>query len=610
MSRILTLNIGASKALLAEYAVSGKNRLSLTTYGSGELPSIDVNDPGSIAASLPTVLHQIMREKGIRPGPLVVSLSGQMVFPRFAKFPPLGDQAKLDQLVRYEVEQNVPFPIDEIVSDHQFLGETLEGDKAAIIVAAKLESVRAVTDAVRSAGLKPLKVDVSPIAVVNALKFTYPQLTGCSVVLDVGSKTTNLIIIEDEKIYNRSIPVAGNTITKEIAQAFGCSLEEAEQLKLERGYVALGGVTEDEDEVTDRVSKVIRTVLTRLHAEISRSINFYRSQQGGSAPARLFLTGGSARLPQLAEFFMESLQVEVEFLNPFGRISFGSKVNRASLEDDAFSLTESVGLALRGGDGAWVSVNLMPPELIEEERAIKRIPFLVLGGLGFLAALGGVWWSLNKEAEVVGAKAQKAHAINERIGTDKANLDKQQKVVGAEIATCNEVQKLVWSRSIAIRRVEAVRACLDKGMWIREWKLVPVKEGEETGIETVEITVRGWRDSMDKVRKAWRANNSGSKATLGEIVVERLLTKTPDGILAVKKTAATPKRNANASEGEAAAEPQKAYQPATLITGKQYSTQVENNIVEFTMRVDFAGVPVPLDDGQKAKKPANGKAAQ
>ena len=47
----------------------------------------------------------------------------------------------------------------------------------------------------------------------------------------------------------------------------------------------MGGVTEDEDEVADRVSKVCRAVMTRLNAEISRSINFYRSQQQGGTPA-------------------------------------------------------------------------------------------------------------------------------------------------------------------------------------------------------------------------------------------------------------------------------------------------------------------------------------
>ena len=224
MSRFLTLNIGASKATLAEYTLSGKRSLTLTAYGSADMPQLDADAAASMDATLVPAIHSIMREKGIKSAPLMLTLSGQMVFPRFAKFPASAPD-RLDELVHYEIEQNVPFPIDEIVSDHQFLGQTPEGEEAAMIVAAKLDQVTAVTDAVRAAGLKPTLVDVGPMAIYNALLASYPGLSGCNVVLDIGSKTTNLILIEGAKIYNRSIPVAGNTITKDIAQAFGCSIE-------------------------------------------------------------------------------------------------------------------------------------------------------------------------------------------------------------------------------------------------------------------------------------------------------------------------------------------------------------------------------------------------
>ena len=500
MSRILTLNIGASKATLAEYALSGKRNLTLTAYGSADLQTVDVNDALSISASLPPIISQIMHETGIRPAPLVASLGGQMVFPRFAKFPAIGDKAKLEQLVHYEVEQNVPFPIDEIVCDHQFLGTSADGDLAAMIVAAKLDGVRALTDAVATAGLKAAVVDVSPIAVLNALHFSQPQLQGCSVILDIGAKTTNLILVEGERVYNRSIPVAGNTITKEIAQTFGCSFEEAEQLKIERGYVALGGVTEDADEITDRVSKVIRTVLTRLHAEISRSINFYRSQQGGAAPSRLFLTGGTGRLPQLDQFFMESLQVDVEYLNPFTAVRVGGKVNAAALESDAFTLVESVGLALRMTDiPGLVRVDLMPPELVAQARNVRRIPFLVVGAAGILGALGlGVLWQ-NGERDAAKAQLEYVQEQNSALDQKANQLKAAQEREKAALASCDDLQKLLRSRTIALDRVRAVRECLLPGMWISKWTYKkPSSDENSDGLEEVEIVVCGWKDKTKK----------------------------------------------------------------------------------------------------------------
>jgi len=519
MSRILTLNIGASKATLAEYALGGKRNLTLTAYGSADLQTVDVNDAMSISASLPPIISQIMHETGIRPAPLVASLGGQMVFPRFAKFPAIGDKAKLEQLVHYEVEQNVPFPIDEIVCDHQFLGTSEDGDLAAMIVAAKLEGVRAVTDAVAAAGLKAAVVDVSPIAVLNALRFSQPQLQGCSVILDIGAKTTNLILVEGARIYNRSIPVAGNTITKEIAQTFGCSFEEAEQLKIERGYVALGGVTEDADEITDRVSKVVRTVLTRLHAEISRSINFYRSQQGGAAPSRLYLTGGTVRLPQLDQFFMESLQVDVEYLNPFTAVRVGGKVDAAALENDAFTLVESMGLALRMTDApGLIRINLMPPELVAQARNVRRIPFLVAGAAGLLGALGLGVLCLNGERDAARAQLECVQGLNSGLAQKETELKNAQKGESAERARCDELQKLMRSRTMTLDRVRAVRACLLPGMWISKWEPVKLSSAEEPdGSEAVEIVVCGWNDQTKKALKDKNARANVATYVQGKI---------------------------------------------------------------------------------------------
>ena len=529
MSKFLTLNIGASKATLAEYSLAG-GRLSLNAYGIAPLPQFDADAASSMDATLTPAIHSIMRDKGIKPAPLLLSLGGQMVFIRSAKFP-AAEPDKLEQLVRYEIEQNVPFPIDEIIADHQFLGTAGDGETSAMIVAAKHDQVTAVTDAVKSAGLKPAIVDVAPMAVYNALMAAYPGLDGCNVVLDIGAKSTNLILVEGTKIYNRSIPVAGNNITKDIAQTFGCSFEEAEQLKIERGYVSLGGVTEDEDEVADRVSKVIRTVLTRINAEISRSINFYRSQQGGGAPARLFLTGGSARLGRIDEFFTESLQIEVLYLNPFQTMSFGSKIDQSELEYDAFALAESAGLALRRSGGAVMKVNLMPLELIREEQARKRIPFLVAGAAMFLVALGLALFAQYCATDVARAETD---AVNERTGKLRSFDDKlktAQKAMRSEIGECDDFAKLIHSRSDALRRIRAVQDSLVPGMWIVEWAPFTAKEAKDSRgrsttspREGVRVTIRGWSDVLAKAEDEY-AKSRETRSTSAEIVQAALKTK-------------------------------------------------------------------------------------
>jgi type IV pilus assembly protein PilM len=524
MSRIVTLNIGASRAVLAEYAVKGKQGLTLAAYGSTELVGLDWEAEGSAEAVLVPALRGLAQSAGIKPGPLALALNGQMVFPRFTKFPTVPAD-KLEELVQYEVEQEVPFPVDEIVCDHQFLGQTAEGDTAAMIVAAKLEQVSKVTDAVAAAGFTPVVVDVGPMAVLNALKRSYPGLPGGTVVLDIGAKTTSLVLVENEKIYLRSIPVAGNAITKEIAQAFGCSMEEAEILKKERGYVALGGVTEDADEISDRVSKIVRTVLTRLHAEILRSINFYRSQQGGSAPSRMFLTGGSAVLPQIDEFFHETLKIDVDFLNPFGGIEFGPKIDQAALETDAFTLAESAGLALRATDGATLTINLMPPALVEQAKTIKRIPFLAVGAVSVLAALGLFIVGENRLKDVAVAETEAVQQKNNSLRQFETKLKAEQKKALAELEKCDAFQKLMASRFNVLRDLATVRRSLLPGMWVTSWDAVPVRSDEEDALPVIRVTVRGWRDALSGFEKEHSKQNAGRKMTAEEIVASSLKTK-------------------------------------------------------------------------------------
>jgi len=517
MARIVTLNIGASRAVLAEYSVKGKNGLTLTAYGSANLTGLDWEAEGSAEAVLVPALREAAKTAGIKPGSINLALNGQMVFPRFTKFPTVpGD--KLDELVRYEVEQEVPFPIDDIVFDHQFLGQSADGDTEAMIVAAKLDQVTKVTDAVASVGFNPVVVDAGPMAVLNALKRSYPGLPGGTIVLDIGAKTTSLILVENEKIYLRSIPVAGNAITKEIAQSFACTTEEAEALKRERGYVSLGGVTEDADEISDRVSKIVRTVLTRLHAEILRSINFYRSQQSGSAPSRMFITGGSAVLPQIDEFFRETLKIDVDFLNPFGGIAFGSKIDTTALETDAFTLAESAGLALRATEAATLKINLMPPALIEKARAVKRIPFLAIGALAVLGALALYILGENQLKEVAIAETEAVQAKNNTLRQFETKLKAEQKKADEEFAKSDAFQRLMASRFFTVMSLSSIGKSLLPGMWITSWENVPRKGDDDDSPLLTRLTIRGWRDSLSALESEHRKQNEGKKMTAEEIV--------------------------------------------------------------------------------------------
>ena len=503
--KFLTLNIGASEVELAEYEAAGKS-LTLVNYGTAALAA--PLDSGNASAILSPALLEIVREKGIRPGKVAVSLSGQMVFPRFAAIPMAGGEEKFDQLVRYEIEQNIPFPIDEMVCDRAILGDTEGGDKAVMVVAAKVDQVEAVTDAVASAGFTPELVDVAPVALTNLVKAMGGDADGCAVLLDIGAKTTSLVIVEGEKLYNRSIPVAGNAINKEIAQLLGCSLDEAEQVKRESAYVSMGGVTEDEDETLDRISKACRAVMTRINAEVSRSINFYRSQQGGGTPVRLYLTGGTALLPQADEFFREALGIEVAYLNPFELIGVGGAVDASQLEADGMLLAATAGLALHAAGRAEISINLMPPSLMEARAEVARIPFLAVGAVAFVAA--AVCWLVASMGET-----SRLEELSEEVTQEAARLEGvQQKIDRARAdeadayAAATNLARRISRRCAAVERVRAVKAALEPELWVAKWEETVVKtevpdpgargaaRTREVEIPVIRVTARGWKDDV------------------------------------------------------------------------------------------------------------------
>ena len=504
--RYLTLDIGAANVVLAEYE-GGKDALTLVNYGKAALAEpVDATNADTVLAA---AIGEITREKGIKPGPVAVSVSGQMVFPRFAAIAYTGDDAKFEQLIRYEVEQNIPFPIDEMICDSQVLGDTENGDKAVMVVAAKTDAIEAICTAVAGIGFTPERVSVAPIAVTGALGCALPGDESCKVVLDIGAKTTSLVVVEGERIYNRSIPVAGNTITNEIAKSLGCTTEEAEQIKLEKGYVSLGGVVEDEDEVADRVSKVCRTVLTRLHAEISRSINFYRSQQGGGAPTALYVTGGTALLPQLDAYFGESLQVGVGFFNPLDVVAASPSLDQEQLGADWAFLGAVTGLALEQAGLSRYTINLLPPSIISARAAAAKVPFAIVGAVTLIGALVLALMAVKHGGEVADAELNAVNQKREQLQRFEKQIKAATETETAAVAKAEALRALLMRRGMAVTKVNAVRSALGDGMWIEKW------DGDR-------VTIRGWGERVSAFLQKVAEKNDGKRQTAPETVVARL----------------------------------------------------------------------------------------
>ena len=226
--------------------------------------------------------------------------------------------------------------------------------------------------------------------------------------LDIGAKTSNLLFFEKGNVYSRGINIGASSITQDFSKESKLSFEEAEVLKLEKGFVSLGGAYEEpEDPEAAAISKISRQVMTRLHIQVNQTIQFYRGQQGGVAPQRLFLSGGASIMGFTAQFFAEKLNLPVEYFNPFRNVQIDPSLNLEELSKLAHSFGEVVGLGLRNLAHCPVELNLMPKSSLKRQEFGAKKPYLVATVFCLILILYAYGWFYQKNAAERGQQLEK-----------------------------------------------------------------------------------------------------------------------------------------------------------------------------------------------------------
>ena len=465
-AKIISLNIGMQTVGLAEFRSDQRGGMVLRKYSLTELlgdPATDASRLGQIRVSVQDMVASLKLKRS----PVSYAVAAQSVFTRFVKLPPV-DEDKVEQIIGFEAQQNVPFPIDEVVWDYQLVDSGIEGRIEVVLVAIKSDLLDDLNSAVEEGGLTTARVDVAPMALYNAFRYNYSEFTDCSLLIDIGARTTNLVFVEPKKVFSRSIPIGGATITSAIAKDFGESFAEAEERKKKDGFVSLGGAyAEPSNPDVARVSKVIRSSMTRLHAEVSRSISFYRAQQQGNQPARVFLCGGSSSLPYMREFFHEKLNMPIEYFNPLRNVAIGPEVDAAEVCKSAHVLGELVGLGLRATSDCPMELDICPVSVTRSLELAKQRPFIVMAGVCLMLTLAAVGAYFNKAGAVDSAVLESLKPKISALQSLETRINNEIKAIEATQDSAKPFIQAVDERQYWLRVADDLNARMpERSIWL------------------------------------------------------------------------------------------------------------------------------------------------
>ncbi|MBG88279.1 MAG: hypothetical protein CMO80_15435 [Verrucomicrobiales bacterium] len=406
----LCLDFGAFTIKCAEFEPNEQGSLRLQRYALKELGPEGFKEEGR-DEMVTGAIKEMIEDAGFAATGINVCAPGFQVFSKFVKLPSV-EASKVNQIIQFEAQQNVPFPLDEVVWDYQILGTTPNEELEILLVAIKNEVVESIFKVGEGAGLDLQLVDVSSAALANAYRFNYGDSEGCVILLDIGAKSSTLLFFEGGRVFSRSINIGANAITQDFAAESKLDWDEAERLKIEEGFVSLGGAYEEPDNPNQAlISKIARQVMTRLHIQMNQTIQFYRGQQGGSPPEKLYLAGGASLLPYTAQFFAEKLNIPVDYFNPFRNIQIDQEINLEEIAKVAHSFGEVVGLGIRNLAQCPVDLNLMPVSHVRRQQFnAKRIYFVASIICVLLTILSFGWYygwvASNKEKSLADLKSK------------------------------------------------------------------------------------------------------------------------------------------------------------------------------------------------------------
>lgn len=335
--------------------------INLDCFFTTQLPE-EIIEGGEIKDEdkLIDLIKQVIKKMGwkkLKTKYVVASLPEEKSFLQVIQMPPMLEE-DLKSAIRFEAENYIPLPVDQVYLDFQVISSPRPDSKKQEVLIAALPKkiVDPYLSVLKKSGLEPIAFEVESQAISRALinqeKVNYPVL-----IVDLGATRTSFIFYFSGFVrFTSSIPISGNNFTEIIAKNLKISWEKAEELKKMQG---LGEKIEIEFKAeTVKVKKergglfeILIPPLVDLVQQIKHCLDFYETHISSSFFSseqkqikKIILCGGGANLKGLLEFLNLELKIPVELGSPWVNISEKALLGL----EDSLKLTCAIGLALRG----------------------------------------------------------------------------------------------------------------------------------------------------------------------------------------------------------------------------------------------------------------------
>jgi type IV pilus assembly protein PilM len=341
---LVGLDIGSSSVKVVELK-KARGGLELVHLGVEPLASDIVVDSMIVdSGSVSNAISKLFGENGIKSRAVVTSVSGHSVIVKRIPMQTMTE-AELSEAIQREAAQHVPFDIADVKIDYQVLSDDLSGPQMdVLLVAVKKEKILNYTNVLSLAGRTPVIVDVDAFALQNCYEFNYDPAPNTTVaLLNIGASVMNINVVKGSvPLFTRDVSVGGNQYTDLLQKELDLSYDDAEALKL--GH-SVGTVSQEAK------TPVLQQVTELIVLEIQKTFDYFRATAAGEHIERIYLAGGSSKVPGLTEALRHEFSLSVDLINPFQKIAYQDSTPGVSLIDEnPGQLAVAVGLALRSFD--------------------------------------------------------------------------------------------------------------------------------------------------------------------------------------------------------------------------------------------------------------------